>query len=1230
MPIKRVRKRVFHYSTVEAPPLIYPGDLRKGPHTSVLVNLRRARGNVSNIFGVATRLTGDLSGLRGFLFNNIQGDASNVKGTSVNLNPPQILLGDVTALKGDISNIWGFVGGPPGNTVEKILDSARQTAEGNPVLSAALGAVLSVAKNKKPLRGDVSNISGHVSFIHGDATRIRGDVSGIAGDVSALSGDVSTLKGDVTNLSGDVTNLNGFVSFVKGDATNVHGTLRLELPKLDASFGPGVFDAFADAALAVGGGELDALKIALKDATSAYREETASLCDYAVAAEGEYLAMRDSHPEMMQLTISMAAEGSSARSAFLGAVCSIGSQLQAGSSLLPVLSDARAACAVAQADAAAAGPLELAIEAAGAGPAASSEVALAFTGYRNQVELALQATIDAELAARSRSNFYNGPLAGAVSWPGLLSKVQELISRLDETSGLASSASSLALGWCSSLGIVTVESLAGMTSSSGMASKGVAACDAAKSILALIYLAADVNYFRAFAPDKWTEIDEAYIKATQALDALKNGFAALSTQAGTSLPDRVTQPSWARIVVSRAAECQEMCADASGKCASLVMSLLRGSFSPIAAEKSLYSGDILDLNGPLTDALFNLRDALEAWKPSWTGDYPDLLAAFVNSCTLCGAIGVAASVKADYDPTSASNSIVWNGLSGTTMYYRKSFIETKSKSHEDCLPFFEAAAWLSEKISSGAYQSSIAAAETIVRQAERASSEGLASEWGTASSWFNSAASETAQHFSSARATAQSCGLRGDVLAYLAWHKTSSSVAPGGTGVPAAWNAVLDGVPGLRQLCSEALLLSQTAILDATYKSRCAALLGQCEDELKRAAKACAPEWNPGPVAPGIGDYLVNLKGICLGRNPILSPEELLEVQPSDKISEARERIARAGEHFARAMALFADTDPSSRGTSAAAETLADWVEAAGYTDLDGVVALLDGIASRSGVDSSYFSSASTMTAAALAVLRTALTGKAGPGSLEQPAPEGVEKKPASYLGLAGSAQKLSYVLEKTGRASLASIRTVFASFTDKALSSDESAWDAWSTVSYSSPFPDPGTFANSFKTAFDAIGISVIEADFLRSAAASLGGFAETTVTSRETPLVYVTNYGASVATRAQIEAALASIENAWASYGRVSEAARKVGSAIVDNIDLAAILAHAAEIVRGDISKLKGDISGLWGDVSGLEGLATGLKGDCTDLRGSLDDVPVKRRLLSDDNRKIDAWVDAGAYPE
>jgi hypothetical protein len=1359
MTLKRFKKRVFHFDTLD-------GSLKKGPHLLVAVNLRKAKGNVTNMKGVALKLTGNLSGLRGLYLGLIEGNATNLFGDASKL------IGDVSGLKGDCSNIFGFIGGS--SVVKSLLSlpvvqavSTSLNAAGGlgTVASAGVNALEDFLKTKKALKGDCSNITGNVTFINGDCSKLRGDVSWIMGDVSKISGDPSQLKGDVSKLSGDVTGLAGLTMSITGDCTNIYGDIKLELPK--PSFGgfvDGVFDAVADAALAVSSDEFASFRQNVKVATEEFVNASDALVQAVLDAHDTYYRFSDindlaatNFPQMDSAAFAIYLAVSNViisydrsvnpQSLFYQSAVSIGLQASQCHTAWSVINGAMGADYA---------PLNFPTNGArdvndpsftAAARAASSALQASVEALWNPAGTTSGKAADLLAAAKNRYDFYSTP---DNSGPAPTRIVD--VDGTTPVSFLNSAFACLQAAYAGSLdaysSAVSMEGTSQQwavsfykTTPASVAAFAATALSVAKSSTVIWRNAqmvkARISSCTAFSPAQLAaakaSLDAVVAKCAQVglarLDAGGNpsGYAAGKGGACKAASDlsaipisREGSPDWGRNVYAGSRALYSLCFDlislcvaADTACCSVNVALTSAEAAalaavPVASTNILNSMMALesrldtDLNStrpnsvPYTGMLFHPRgNSGKGGMTSITtnnsgavyrstvqdGNVPVALGTYtmtVSPGTNPGTVMIRYNGQAPVDNLAPGSTASVRGGAGGIISVTVPPVPSAAKTDTVTIAAYS---WRSDPMYSGlsaAFDTLQHAlgdalpAMSIVSLCSKASDEasvmasvatalgpdllGLLLECGVAKSATGSGYSEalsvlntvgrvntaTNEWVKAIGATEQCLALATTLMSkpntqkpdlYRAASMFTNQLDKNTGTSPDPDFPLLggNGEPGVMQILADMDALLVPANVQEPGP-----------DGPLEAAKSIMAE-----VRSSIADSRATLIGeaplssaftaLVYTANPIVDLSLLAGIQPSDKLSETKERLGRADALFRRVAPLFADIYPTAALTAAYDDT---WT-AVGVAQL----VLADIVTPVTGKLDSYEATLPLAVAPSVnqagdykhqvmqtvtTPLRTGLSTVNSLIGVKNTVLSPADFRPTSWSGLFGMVETVRY-----RRDVMARLRTAgaphYKSLRAQGFPPDEQAWTIWKAVAYGDVF-NPAVIFEGFGAFNSALGGFDGEiTNFER--------FANSIVTEKKEPRTgHIRNaYAAQTgfvgpeaqATKDGKAAIEADVEKLKLASKAMISSVRAVGQAIVDGMDMSAILGSIVISLRGDVSKLKGDITGLWGDVSQLSGLVTGLTGDCTEISGDCTDIPYKRRKLTlgdQTNADINVWVEPG----
>jgi hypothetical protein len=1193
MSLKRVKKRVFHYDT------FLEGSLRSGPHLLVLLNLRKAKGNVTNLKGVGLKLRGDLSGLRGVIAGQVEGDASKVRGDVT------FLVGDLSGLRGDCSQIKGFIGG--GSLAAAAAAGIGAFAGGNALLGAVAGAVAGFIKDKKALTGDCTRIRGDVTLIHGDCSNITGDVSFIMGDVSKLKGEIlKGLVGDVTSLSGDVSRLRGPTMNVRGDCTNIYGSFHMPLPKLPDGVG-GVFDAVAEAVLAVSSDQFDQLRAGVKAACGAFADSASALMDAGAAARASFLSSSEvfaGDADVARLwwpaTAGQYVMWRSSVAAFYEQTCN---SLQIANEFPLILGRCQAVSDTWYS-------LSLAL-AADYLPVGSDP-----HDPRNHpsVIAALQAVDTAVKALLDNSAFpVSGVAAQMLNVPSKawFKKTDFYEHKVFIAGGSAGAKAVLRASAASAeAALASAEALEDAVSSwaGNLASASADARAAAKS------LSADARHASLDAAHKWGMVDmhqylaspdpAAFTQFSSSwalkVNAAVNASATVQTATidfesfTAGIPDRVADPYWGAKALSKAQALRDaalsqlslhrdagdtILGDGAFDLFSVsdVLAVKSAGQSILTVAESLYSELLISLGAnwvtqptwtALKTALYDFLLAVGAGWPTLTALNP----AF-TSASLSGSL-IAGSLPTDDPLADSAKRLQYGGLLVSDV---QSYLSDMTTAQSNAvLAMASAKTKASSKEIADQMLASIVADWTAAQSATRA--------------------------IGTSAAAAMSKG-----------NTTQDEVSALGTAYAAAFsNSSADGIPGQYQIIKEFKSLCSTPYAPSSADAAvCLAVIDDITSEVDRIKEAMSGNGNPLDTS---------FYGLIRNANFVLDAQDLLKIMPHDRLAEASERSTRADRLFAVAAQVFPSQGPDPDLTAA----LQAAIIAAKSVSL--ISLSIDGLLQASSVTPSVArgpigpddpGAPLPIEPFRAPILSGNTAARALYGSLSVTVPPSPGFFPTSWTGLIGVLDTEGFKSAESGRLALSSMDKASADALEAGKATEKSAWAAWSLAAYGDL--NPLTLLSSFGTVNAALGGANTMASALKVAASAVIAEAKHSATGG------ISNGDAAQAT-AEAKSSFISEASAYAAAAaQVQAAADGVGQAISSGADLSAVLGAVTTAIRGDVSALSGDISGLYGDVSGLSGLATGLAGDCSELEGDMGDIALKRRLLPG-NGDVDVWVEAG----
>jgi hypothetical protein len=1203
MPIQRKRKRLFHYDAAS-------GALRKGPHLAVMLNLRNAKGDCSNLKGVGMKLIGDVSNIRGVLAGQLEGDCSKIRGDV------SLIFGDCSSITGDVTNLVGFIGG--GAVADAAQRSTVQTAVSNDGLVGAIaGAAANFLANKKTLKGDVSAISGSCTLIYGDATNIRGDVTKLMGDVSKIKGDVSGIFGDVTALSGDVSGVQGFVGNVRGDCTNIHGAFKMELPLLPPFLtggAGGLFDAMADAVLAVTSDEFEETRLSMVEACGRFRSAAEATVSQAEAAFRAGISTGNSNQIMLSswsqgenaITIPATIAGELHVAGGRGYVWAEGYS-DAASNAASLCTDAAAATVALRSaldasmwpdelDPLNAPPVSLydlrfvirtaydALRAAsdavwaddlGITGAAESYIpivqsrALFVSDLSNRIEDLMTLVRDISILTLSVDADIN--VIATAPMDVTSQQVSTLLNRLgvkNAGSFVTGGQNVWALASTVRDDVMEIASIITTATPSEIGSLGMAAAAtvvqaqvAAQSMVAATEVLWDmVDSYSTTTPatrHTWADacsslnvslVSTMYLTEEAIEDAARETYGALAAMPETLILDETSLIGLINVAVLRAEECRDVIIQ----------------WIPDPDEANSIDGYDEPSNSAVKDAM---EAALEAWQ-------------------------MAASPTLGFSAVSTAM-IIAQGLSETISPLTESAtLATRNARREAWTVLTEArpATWTASR------------------------AESLLTMWGST--------------LSAAGACLSGLGLElskrnPDIVEVRLWilrfkyqlSDKQPSDPPNGTEPLEVGSG--DGRPSLESIVEMMNDIVAHPSLGGTAVHAIQALT-ECEQQLARLM----------PLISLAEGGQLSLEGIASDVNPVLTPAMLMGgTTPGQKLGEVTDRLARADIWLTRAATACID---GSAGPSAGLSPAVVALSAAAQASLSAAAVLLSAID-----DGGPIGPPSVGDPVLVAGIRTSgrSTIVSLVGQLDTAVGIPIVGTPIGYLpsrypinSLAGYSAMLGYRLSAAGRL-MTRIGTPLLEIRGNAMEADIQAFACYNTVTYGGLLFDIPTVVTAFSTFGTALGsfnhdIAVAYAAALLIVGESISGGTGPEVGS-------IVNAVVSESPRDRKKTIESEILKCRESSKSLFEAMDGVGAAIASGANMTEVMSAVGYVLRGDVSKLIGDVSGLWGDVTGIEGNVSALEGDCTELFGSTEDIPLKRRS-GGHNSRVELWTEPGVVVE
>lgn len=166
------------------------------------ISLIKIPDEISDLSGVQTKLSADLSNLSSYTYTNIDALSSDVYNLSSNVN---YLSSDLNKVSGKIPELSSYITNVLGDLNELSGD---------------------VSQNFKTIYGDITDISGFISINSGNIYKISGEINTISGNITDISSKVNTLSGNITDLSGNVHNLSSNVNTLSGNLNTLSGNLN--------------------------------------------------------------------------------------------------------------------------------------------------------------------------------------------------------------------------------------------------------------------------------------------------------------------------------------------------------------------------------------------------------------------------------------------------------------------------------------------------------------------------------------------------------------------------------------------------------------------------------------------------------------------------------------------------------------------------------------------------------------------------------------------------------------------------------------------------------------------------------------------------------------------------------------------------------------------------------------------------------------------------------------------
>jgi hypothetical protein len=227
----------------------------------IFLDLAKADTNlkVANANGILAgpgvgNLTGDKTGLTGYVSENLSGNVTNMTGV---ISP--LLYGAISddngwtastpGMKGNITGLIGNITGVKNVNIPWQREGVAQPAQN------LVGDITGLNGELAAITGHASKdlvSTSHIDHCWGDVTGLTGDLENIFGDVSKIYGTIFQLTGNVTDLSGNISGCTGGrgpyrgksyygsphyystevpaaarPSFIVGDVTNVTGKITV-------------------------------------------------------------------------------------------------------------------------------------------------------------------------------------------------------------------------------------------------------------------------------------------------------------------------------------------------------------------------------------------------------------------------------------------------------------------------------------------------------------------------------------------------------------------------------------------------------------------------------------------------------------------------------------------------------------------------------------------------------------------------------------------------------------------------------------------------------------------------------------------------------------------------------------------------------------------------------------------------------------------------------------------
>ena len=184
----------------------------------VILDLAKADTNlkIANTNGILAgpgvqNLTGDKTGLTGYVSQNLYGNVTNMTGV---ISP--LLYGNISNDNGDFYTVGGMIGNITGLigdiTGVKNVNTPWQREEKTLAAQNLVGDITGLNGKLAAITGHASKdlvSTTHINHCWGDVTGLTGYLQEIRGDVSKIYGHIELVQGNVTDLSGNITGCTG-------------------------------------------------------------------------------------------------------------------------------------------------------------------------------------------------------------------------------------------------------------------------------------------------------------------------------------------------------------------------------------------------------------------------------------------------------------------------------------------------------------------------------------------------------------------------------------------------------------------------------------------------------------------------------------------------------------------------------------------------------------------------------------------------------------------------------------------------------------------------------------------------------------------------------------------------------------------------------------------------------------------------------------------------------------